>query len=79
MVTYTALLDQPVKKTPAHVEPLLREALGAALRSFRADRGITLPASRPVIFLSWSVDARRSRQNFLPLFAGRWVRMFLTY
>ncbi|NYI73568.1 transcriptional regulator with XRE-family HTH domain [Corynebacterium durum] len=35
-------MDQPVKKTPAHVEPLLREALGAALRSFRADRGITL-------------------------------------
>ena len=42
MVTYTALLDQPVKKTPAHVEPLLREALGAALRSIRADLGINL-------------------------------------
>ncbi|GAA1471958.1 Transcriptional regulator ClgR [Corynebacterium felinum] len=40
---YTAVLDKPVvavsKKAP---EPLLREALGSALRSFRADKGITL-------------------------------------
>ncbi|MEJ5927067.1 helix-turn-helix transcriptional regulator [Corynebacterium sp. H128] len=36
MVTYTAVLEKPV------AEPLLREALGAALRAFRADRGITL-------------------------------------
>lgn len=46
MVTYTTLLDQPVKnpvsaETPLR-EPLLREALGAALRAYRADRGITL-------------------------------------
>ena len=42
MMKYTAVLEKPVtvkKKTP---EPLLREALGAALRSFRADKGITL-------------------------------------
>ncbi|WP_156193694.1 helix-turn-helix domain-containing protein [Corynebacterium kalinowskii] len=36
MVTNTALLEKPV------AEPLLREALGAALRAFRADRSITL-------------------------------------
>lgn len=36
MVTNTALLEKPV------AEPLLREALGGALRAFRADRGITL-------------------------------------
>ncbi|MBI9000667.1 helix-turn-helix domain-containing protein [Corynebacterium sp. CCM 9185] len=45
MATYTALLDQPVR-APARAdeprEPLLREALGSALRAFRADRGITL-------------------------------------
>lgn len=41
MVSYTALLDKPlVPRRP--VEPLLREALGSALRGFRADRGITL-------------------------------------
>lgn len=44
MVTYTTLLDKPIseaapRKAP---EPLLREALGAALRSFRADKGVTL-------------------------------------
>ncbi len=56
MATYTALLDQPlgahrVRPDSAGAEamassrpeePLLREALGAALRSFRADKGITL-------------------------------------
>lgn len=46
MATYTALLEQPTDtgvlapKRPA--EPLLRAALGAALRAFRADKGITL-------------------------------------
>lgn len=41
METLTALLD--TSKVPnASSEPLLREALGLALRSFRADRGITL-------------------------------------
>lgn len=43
MMKYTAVLDKPVTahkvSTP---EPLLREALGAALRAFRADKGITL-------------------------------------
>lgn len=48
MVTQTALLDKPVEAqldSVAHYrqpEPLLREALGSALRAFRADRGITL-------------------------------------
>ncbi|MDO5669530.1 MAG: helix-turn-helix transcriptional regulator [Corynebacterium sp.] len=40
MVT-TAVLDTPITTRRAP-EPLLREALGAALRSFRADQGITL-------------------------------------
>ncbi|MCS4536341.1 helix-turn-helix domain-containing protein [Corynebacterium sp. HS2168-gen11] len=43
MMKYTAVLEKPVglstRKSP---EPLLRQALGAALRAFRADRGITL-------------------------------------
>ena len=40
---YTAVLEKPVtKRTPKTPEPLLRQALGAALRSFRADKGITL-------------------------------------
>lgn len=43
MMKYTAVLEKPVvlstRKSP---EPLLRQALGAALRGFRADRGITL-------------------------------------
>ena len=39
MMKYTAVLDKPVtKRTPKTPEPLL----GAALRSFRADKGITL-------------------------------------
>lgn len=44
MVTYTALLDKPLTEATKRTapEPLLREALGAALRSFRADKGITL-------------------------------------
>ena len=43
MMKYTAVLDKPVtKRTPKTPEPLLRQALGAALRSFRADKGITL-------------------------------------
>ena len=43
MMKYTAVLDKPVtKRTPKTPEPLLRPALGAALRSFRADKGITL-------------------------------------
>ena len=44
MVTYTALLDKPLTEATKRTapEPLLREALGAALRSFRADQGITL-------------------------------------
>ncbi|WP_128889678.1 helix-turn-helix domain-containing protein [Corynebacterium pelargi] len=44
MMKYTAVLDKPVA-TPARKavpQPLLREALGSALRSFRADKGITL-------------------------------------
>ncbi|WJZ02918.1 helix-turn-helix domain-containing protein [Corynebacterium freiburgense] len=41
MVTYTALLDKPVVQA-SRTEPLLREALGSALRSFRAEQGITL-------------------------------------
>lgn len=46
MVTQTALLDKPdytrLATTSPQPELLLREALGAALRAFRADRGITL-------------------------------------
>ncbi len=44
MVTYTALLDKPITEAATRTapEPLLREALGAALRSFRADKGTTL-------------------------------------
>ena len=44
MVTYTALLDKPLTEATKRTapEPLLREALSAALRSFRADQGITL-------------------------------------
>ncbi|MFC6316695.1 helix-turn-helix domain-containing protein [Corynebacterium gerontici] len=44
MMKYTAVLDKPaVAPTRKAVpQPLLREALGAALRSFRADKGITL-------------------------------------
>ncbi|AJE33422.1 MAG: helix-turn-helix transcriptional regulator [Corynebacterium humireducens] len=41
MVT-TAVLDTPIVTTRRTPEPLLREALGAALRAFRADQGITL-------------------------------------
>ncbi len=43
MVT-TAVLDTPtpVHRPSRHAEPLLREALGSALRGFRADKGITL-------------------------------------
>lgn len=43
MVT-TAVLDTPtpVHRPLRHAEPLLREALGSALRAFRADKGITL-------------------------------------
>ncbi|MDU0477903.1 helix-turn-helix transcriptional regulator [Staphylococcus chromogenes] len=48
MVTQTVLLEKPSYAAAdravavAQPEPLLREALGAALRAFRADRGITL-------------------------------------
>ncbi|CAM4005056.1 Transcriptional regulator ClgR [Corynebacterium diphtheriae subsp. lausannense] len=45
MMKYTAVLDKPVtgnETTGFLPEPLLREALGAALRAFRADKGITL-------------------------------------
>jgi Helix-turn-helix. len=44
MVTYTALLDKPISEAATRTapEPLLREALGSSLRSFRADKGITL-------------------------------------
>lgn len=44
MITYTALLEKPIIEAAKRTapEPLLREALGAALRSFRADKGITL-------------------------------------
>lgn len=38
MYTNTALLEKPTRVP----EPLLREALGAALRSFRTEKGITL-------------------------------------
>ncbi|PRQ10539.1 transcriptional regulator [Corynebacterium sp. 13CS0277] len=41
MVKYSALLDTPVEPRPA-AEPLLREALGGALRAFRSERNITL-------------------------------------
>lgn len=41
MVT-TAVIDTPIVSTRRAPELLLREALGAALRSFRADQGITL-------------------------------------
>lgn len=44
MATNTALLDQPVVP-PArrpHPQPLLREALGGALRSYRTERKVTL-------------------------------------
>lgn len=41
MVT-TAVIDTPLVASRRAPEPLLREALGAALRSFRADKGITL-------------------------------------
>ena len=66
MATYTALLDQPlgaprVRPDSADAEtmassrpeePLLREALGAALRSFRADKGITLRELAEASFVS---------------------------
>ncbi|MBP3087804.1 XRE family transcriptional regulator [Corynebacterium sp. sy017] len=43
MMKYTAVLDKPISPVKNRVpEPLLREALGAALRSCRADKGITL-------------------------------------
>ncbi|CAB0511520.1 XRE family transcriptional regulator [Corynebacterium diphtheriae] len=45
MMKYTAVLDKPVtgnETTGSLPEPLLREALGSALRAFRADKGITL-------------------------------------
>ncbi|ALP33928.1 Transcriptional regulator ClgR [Corynebacterium pseudotuberculosis] len=47
MMKYTAVLDNPVSASIAGrsaraPEPLLRQALGAALRAFRADKGITL-------------------------------------
>lgn len=42
MMKYTAVLDRPVAPSQPVPEPLLREALGAALRAFRADKGITL-------------------------------------
>lgn len=51
MMKYTAVLDKPVSAGPIAgaksertrvPEPLLREALGAALRGIRADQGITL-------------------------------------
>lgn len=38
----TAVLDHPITTPRRAPEPLLREALGAALRAFRADQGITL-------------------------------------
>jgi transcriptional regulator with XRE-family HTH domain len=41
MVT-TAVIDTPLVTSRRAPEPLLREALGAALRSFRAEKGITL-------------------------------------
>ncbi|RSZ61731.1 XRE family transcriptional regulator [Corynebacterium hylobatis] len=41
MVT-TAVIDTPLVASRRAPEPLLREALGAALRSFRAEKGITL-------------------------------------
>ncbi|RNE49350.1 helix-turn-helix domain-containing protein [Corynebacterium alimapuense] len=41
MVT-TAVLDTPITPSRRAPELLLREALGAALRGFRADQGITL-------------------------------------
>lgn len=41
MVT-TTVIDTPIVSTRRTPELLLREALGAALRSFRADKGITL-------------------------------------
>ena len=37
MMNYTAVLEKPIAP-----EMLLREALGSALRAFRADKGITL-------------------------------------
>ena len=44
MKNYTAVLEHPIRPVPHRraPEPLLREALGSALRSFRADKGITL-------------------------------------
>ncbi|MCF4006447.1 helix-turn-helix domain-containing protein [Corynebacterium uropygiale] len=45
MSTNTALLDTPREGTlppRPHPEPLLREALGDALKSFRMDKGVTL-------------------------------------
>ncbi len=45
MDTTTALLTQPLQPVRAArrlPEPLLREALGLALRAFRADKGVTL-------------------------------------
>ena len=44
MAICTAVLDTPIasRRTARHPEPLLREALGSALRGFRADKGVTL-------------------------------------
>ncbi|MDO4928489.1 MAG: helix-turn-helix transcriptional regulator [Corynebacterium sp.] len=43
MMNNTVILENPVRpERKALPEPLLREALGAALRAFRADKGITL-------------------------------------
>lgn len=44
MKNYTAVLEHPIRPVPHRraPEPLLREALGSALRAFRADKGITL-------------------------------------
>ncbi|MCS4489149.1 helix-turn-helix domain-containing protein [Corynebacterium sp. ES2794-CONJ1] len=39
MMKYTAVIEKPKPKAS---EPLLRQALGAALRAFRAERGVTL-------------------------------------
>lgn len=42
MATETNTLQPPEREQLRHQEPLLREALGEALRGARADRGITL-------------------------------------
>ncbi|MCZ9308476.1 helix-turn-helix domain-containing protein [Corynebacterium uberis] len=67
MVTHTAVLDKPsVVRTPVrHPEPLLRQALGEALRGFRAEAHVTLRelAEASNVSLSYLSELERGRKE----------------